>query len=572
MPPQPPHTHGPQSPDSTDPGADTPANASDIADSAEAAATAELQRSAAARTPQSPLAPLSVPVFRMLWLTWLVANTCMWMNDVAAAWLMTTLTSSPVLVALVQTASTLPVFLLGLPSGALADILDRRKYFMVTQFWVAAVAVVLCGVILAGGVSPHLLLALTFANGIGLAMRWPVFSAIVPELVERPHLPAALALNGVAMNASRIIGPLLAGAIIASFGSAWVFVLNAVLSLLAGFTIMRWRRQATPNPLGRERLASAMRVGLQFVRESPPMRAVLWRISVFFLHATALLALLPLVARGLQGGGAGTFTLLLAAMGAGAIGAAMLLPRLRQMMAADQLVTRGTLVQSLASAIVALAPNVYLAVPAMVVAGAAWITVANALVVAAQFALPNWVRARGMATFQMAIMGATAAGAALWGQVAAMSSVPVSLALAAAIGVTVMTLVQRLVSNRHGEEDLSPSRAFNLPQAETPPEAGLRLVTSIEYLIEPTRAAEFRAVMQESRRARLRQGALSWELQHDIADPRRYVERVVDESWTEHLRRFDRVTASDVALRDRKNAFHIGETPPVISRYVVEGD
>jgi MFS family permease len=250
----------------------------------------------------------------------------------------------------------------------------------------------------------------------------------------------------------------------------------------------------------------------------------------------------------------------------------MLLPRLRQMMAADQLVTRGTLVQSLASAIVALAPNVYLAVPAMVVAGAAWITVANALVVAAQFALPNWVRARGMAIFQMAIMGATAAGAALWGQVAAMSSVPVSLALAAAIGVTVMTLVQRLVSNRHGEEDLSPSRAFNLPQAETPPEAGLRLVTSIEYLIEPARAAEFRAVMQESRRARLRQGALSWELQHDIADPRRYVERVVDESWTEHLRRFDRVTASDVALRDRKNAFHIGETPPVISRYVVEGD
>jgi hypothetical protein len=135
-----------------------------------------------------------------------------------------------------------------------------------------------------------------------------------------------------------------------------------------------------------------------------------------------------------------------------------------------------------------------------------------------------------------------------------------------------MALVQRLVSNRHGEEDLSPSRAFNLPQAETPPEAGLRLVTSIEYLIEPARAAEFRAVMQESRRARLRQGALSWELQHDIADPRRYVERVVDESWTEHLRRFDRVTASDVALRDRKNAFHIGETPPVISRYVVEGD
>ncbi|QJY34723.1 MFS transporter [Diaphorobacter sp. JS3050] len=566
MPPQPLHDSGPLSSPPTPPGPDA---ASAAAHTAEAAATAELQHSAAQRAPQSPFAPLSVPVFRMLWLTWLAANTCMWMNDVATAWLMTTLTDSPALVALVQTASTLPVFLLGLPSGALADILDRRRYFMVTQFWVAAVAVVLCVAILWGGLNPYLLLALTFANGIGLAMRWPVFAAIVPELVNRQQLPAALALNGVAMNASRIIGPLVAGAIIASAGSAWVFVLNAVLSLVAGFTIMRWRRQPMPNPLGRERLTSAMRVGLQFVRESPPMRAVLWRISIFFLHATALLALLPLVARDLQGGGAGTFTLLLASMGAGAVSAAMFLPRLRQMMSLDQLVARGTLLQALATAVVAIAPNVYVAVPAMLVGGAAWITTANSLTVAAQLALPNWVRARGMSIYQMSIMGATAVGAALWGQVAALSSVHMSLALAALTGVLVMALVQRLVSNRHGEEDLSASRAFQAPRADSPPAAGLRLVVSIEYFINPARAAEFRAVMQESRRARLRQGALSWELQHDIADPRRYVERVVDESWTEHLRRFDRVTASDVALRDRRFAFHVGDAPPVVSRYVV---
>lgn len=569
MPPQPLHDSGPLSSPPTPPGPDA---ASAAAHTAEAAATAELQHSAARRAPQSPFAPLSVPVFRMLWLTWLAANTCMWMNDVATAWLMTTLTDSPALVALVQTASTLPVFLLGLPSGALADILDRRRYFMVTQFWVAAVAVVLCVAILWGGLNPYLLLALTFANGIGLAMRWPVFAAIVPELVNRQQLPAALALNGVAMNASRIIGPLVAGAIIASAGSAWVFVLNAVLSLVAGFTIMRWRRQPMPNPLGRERLTSAMRVGLQFVRESPPMRAVLWRISIFFLHATALLALLPLVARDLQGGGAGTFTLLLASMGAGAVSAAMFLPRLRQMMSLDQLVARGTLLQALATAVVAIAPNVYVAVPAMLVGGAAWITTANSLTVAAQLALPNWVRARGMSIYQMSIMGATAVGAALWGQVAALSSVHMSLALAALTGVLVMALVQRLVSNRHGEEDLSASRAFQAPRADSPPAAGLRLVVSIEYFINPARAAEFRAVMQESRRARLRQGALSWELQHDIADPRRYVERVVDESWTEHLRRFDRVTASDVALRDRRFAFHVGDAPPVVSRYVVEGE
>lgn len=574
-------------PDSAAPAADSSADApaaasvaaaagvSQAADAAEAAAAEGLRQSAAASAaaaPQSALAPLSVPVFRMLWLVWLAANVCMWMNDVATAWLMTTLTTSPALVALVQTASTLPVFLLGLPSGALADILDRRKYFMVTQFWVAAVAVVLCLAVLAGGLNAWLLLALTFANGIGMAMRWPVFSAIVPELVVRQQLPAALALNGVAMNASRIIGPLLAGAIIASAGSAWVFVLNAVLSLVAGFTIMRWRRQPTPNPLGRERLGSAMRVGLQFVRESPRMRAVMWRISVFFLHATALLALLPLVARDLEGGDAGTFTLLLASMGAGAIGAAMLLPRLRQMMAADLLVARGMLLQAAATATVALAPNIYIALPAMVAAGASWIVTANVLLVAAQFALPNWVRARGMSILQMAMMGATAAGAALWGQVAAITSVHISLGLAAVMGVIVMTLVQRLVSDRQGDEDLSPSRDFKMPQADTPPDAGLRLVTSIEYFINPARAAEFRAVMQESRRARIRQGALSWELQHDIADPRRYVERVVDESWTEYLRRFDRVTASDVTLRDRKFAFHVGEAPPVVSRYVVEGE
>ncbi|WP_343590525.1 MFS transporter [Paracidovorax wautersii] len=570
--PLPPHHPSPLPTPDQPAAASAPSAAARAASAAEAEAAAELQRSTAQRASLSPFGPLSVPVFRMLWLTWLTANTCMWMNDVAAAWLMTTLTTSPVLVALVQTASTMPVFLLGLPSGALADILDRRRYFIATQFWVAAVALLLCVAILAGGMTAPLLLALTFANGIGLAMRWPVFAAIVPELVSREQLPAALALNGVAMNASRIIGPLLAGAIIASAGSAWVFVLNALLSVIAGFVIMRWKRTPSPNPLGRERLSSAMRVGVQFVRESPRMRAVLWRITVFFLHATALLALLPLVARDLDGGGAGTFTLLLASMGAGAIVAALFLPRLRQAMARETLVRRGALLQAAATAVVAVAPNVYVAVPAMVVGGAAWITTANSLTVSAQMALPNWVRARGMSIYQMALMGATATGAALWGHVASMTSVHASLLIAAVTGAAGMLVVQRAAVDRSLEEDLSPSTAFKTPLAPTTPQAGLRLVVSIEYFIDPARAAEFRAVMQESRRARLRQGALSWELQHDISDPRRYVERVVDESWTEHLRRFGRATASDVSLRDRKFAFHTGENPPVVSRYVVEGE
>jgi MFS family permease len=523
----------------------------------------------AAVSSTSPFAPLKREAFRMLWSTWLIANICMWMNDVAAAWLMTSLTTSPIWVALVQTASTLPVFLLGLPSGALADILDRRRYFIITQFWVAAVALLLCFAVLSDVMTPTLLLVFTFANGIGLAMRWPVFAAIVPELVPRAQLPAALALNGVSMNASRIIGPLVAGAVIASAGSAWVFILNAVLSVISAFVIMRWQREHVPSPLGRERLFSAMRVGLQFVRQSARLKAVLLRIFLFFFHSTALLALLPLVARGLEGGDAATFTLLLASMGAGAISTALFLPRLRQAFARDTVVLCGTILQSASTLIVAFAPNVYVAVAGMFLAGMAWLSTANSLSVSAQLALPDWVRARGMSIYQMAIMGGSALGAALWGKVASLGTLQLSLTIAAITGVMAMLCAYRLVVDRSIEEDLTPSRELKAPFAETPPKTGNVLVT-IEYLIDPARAADFGVLMQESRRSRLRQGALSWDLLRDISDPGRYIEQMVDESWTEHLRRFDRVTAADVALRERKLAFHIGETPPLVTRFVLE--
>ncbi|MBG6076042.1 MFS transporter [Polaromonas sp. CG_9.11] len=517
----------------------------------------------------SPWGPIKRPAFRMLWTVWLTANICMWMNDVAAAWMMTSMTSTPLWVALVQSASTLPVFLLGLPSGALADILDRRRYFIMTQFWVAGVATLLCIAVISGVMTPALLLALTFANGIGLAMRWPVFSAIVPELVPRSQLPAALALNGISMNASRIVGPLVAGALIASAGTEYVFVLNAVLSIISGFLIMRWRREHVPSPLGRERLLSAMRVGLQFVSQSTRLRAVLVRVSLFFLHSTALLALLPLVARGLQGGDAGTFTLLLACMGSGAIVAALFLPRLRQMMNRDTLVLRSVMLQSASTFAMALAPNAWVAVPAMVLNGMAWITCANALSVSAQLALPDWVRARGMSMYQMAIMGASALGAALWGQVATVTSVPTALLAAAVSGTVTMLLAQHWVRDLSIEEDLTPSREFKMPVTDAPPGVG-RMVVTIEYLIEPTRADDFLKVMQQSRRSRLRQGALEWEVLRDVNQPGRFIEQIVDESWTEHLRRFDRVTASDVALRERKLAFHIGDGPPLVTRCVVE--
>jgi MFS family permease len=521
---------------------------------------------------QSPWAPLGQPVFRMLWGVWFASNICMWMNDVASAWMMTTLTASPAMVALVQSASSLPVFLLGLPSGALADIIDRRRYLIFTQFWVASVGILLCVVTLVDGMTAPLLLGLTFANGIGLAMRWPAFSAIIPELIERPQLPAALALNAISMNMSRIVGPIVAGALIASLGNAYVFLLNAAISIVSGVFILRWRSEPKVNALPGERFIGAMRVGVQYVRQSRRMHAILLRIFSFFFQAAALTSLLPLLARQLPGGDAGTFTLLLASLGAGAVTVAVNMARVRQWMSGDQLIRNGALLQAASTAAMAFAPNVWVAVPLMFVGGAATIIVANALSVSAQLALPNWVRARGMSIYQMSLMGGGAIGAGIWGQLASQTSLRTSLLVAAVAGALMMTLIRRAHElDVTMEEDLTPSALLKPPVLPVPvdPKAG-PVLTTIEYLIDPARADEVRAVMQQSRRSRLRQGALSWELFRDAAVPGRFVEYIVDESWVEHLRRFDRVTSDDLAWRERRLALHVGEAPPLVTRCIAE--
>jgi MFS family permease len=516
------------------------------------------------------LLPLKGPVFRGLWFAWLAANMTMWMNDVAAAWLMTTLTTSPVMVALVQTASTLPVFLLGVPSGAMADIVDRRRYFAATQLWVSVIALLIAAFALAGLLTAELLLLLTFLNGIGLAMRWPVFSAIVADVVTRDQLPSALALNGISMNLSRVIGPVVAGALLASASPASVFVLNALLAGVAFWLILRWRSAPRASTLPGERFVGAMRVGLQHVRQSPRLRAVIVRVFLFFLQASALVALLPLVARELHGGGPGMFTLLLACVGAGAITAALLFPRWRQRFDREQFVTYGTLVHAAATALVALVPEVWIAVPGCFIAGMAWISTANTLSIAAQLALPNWVRARGMAMYQMALMGGTAFGAMLFGKIAGLTSVPMAIVAAAVIGVVLVPMTRRF-SVEGPEVDFSPAAVRDAPEVaiEIGPDEGPVMVT-VEYLIDPARAADFAALMQLTRAARLRQGALSWGLFRDTSVPGRYVEYFIDESWVEHQRRLERFTAADAELRARRLAFHLGTEPPRLRRYVAD--
>jgi quinol monooxygenase YgiN len=308
------------------------------------------------------------------------------------------------------------------------------------------------------------------------------------------------------------------------------------------------------------------------VRQSQAMRAILLRITAFFLQAIALTSLLPLVAKHMVGGGAGTFTLLLVSMGCGAVVAALVMPRIRAVMDGDVLVRNGTILQALSMLVVAFAPNIYVAAPAMVINGMAVISVANSLAVSAQLTLPNWVRARGMSVYQVALMGGGGIGAAIWGQVATFSDVRTSLVIASIGGVALMLGVCRY-SQRGAidAEDLTPSKAWKAP--DMPP--GIQghdgpVLTTIEYLIDPARAEEFQAVMRETRSSRLRQGALSCELFRDATVPGRYVEHMLDESWIEHLRRFDRVTAYDVALRERRLSFHVGEEVPRLTRSIAE--
>jgi MFS family permease len=513
-------------------------------------------------------APLKNKVFAMLWLAWMTSNICMWMNDVAASWMMTSLSSSATQIALIQTMSNLPVFLLGLPSGAFADILNRKKYFMVTQLWIALNAAVLCFMTFTNSLNAPLLLFLTFTNGIGLAMRWPVFAAIVPDLVVREQLPAALALNGVAMNASRIIGPLIAGALIASAGTEYVFALNMILSLACTVLIWRWKYTSNVSPLPGERFLGAIRVGIQYVKSSMRMRAVLLRVFIFFVQSSALMALLPVIAKDHFNGDAKTFTLLLSCLGFGAIVAASQLPRIRHRYDRNQLVPIAQILQAITAIGVVLAPSLWLAAIMMMFSGGFWILTANSLSIAAQLTLPSWIRARGMSIFQMSLMGGSAIGAAIWGKLTTHTSVTVSVICGSVFGIIAVLLTKHLKLEGGSEEDMTPVCPIEhpTPDRNIALDAGPVMI-SLEYKINPQNIHEFKEVMIRSRDARLRQGAMSWSLFEDAEKEGMMVENFVFETWADYLRRFDRFTTNDLNLQEERFKFHEGvKTPKIIRR------
>lgn len=398
------------------------------------------------RDPATLRATLASPAFARLWLAWLAGNVAMWMHEVTAAWRMAQLTDDPLMVALVQAAGTLPLFLLGLPSGALADRFDRRRVYAVAQAALAVVAIVLAVVAATGTATPMLLLALCVANGIGLAVRFPAFAALVPDLVPVHQLSAALTLNALAMNLTRVVGPLIAGAMIAMLGSAAVFAANALMALVACALVLGARvPQAGPAPVRRVHppLAAAIAEGVRYTVRTPQLRAIVLRAFVFFVQTIGLVALMPLLARRL-GDDATLYTAMLAAAGAGAVLVALALPRLPSVRPRGRVVDASVLAYALATVVAVLASSLWLVLPALALSGAAWLSGVNTLTMSAQLLLPPALRARGMAIYQMSIMGASAGGAALWGALASRSSVATALVASALLGLALLPLTRRL--------------------------------------------------------------------------------------------------------------------------------
>jgi predicted MFS family arabinose efflux permease len=473
------------------------------------------------------------------------------------------------MVAMVQAATSAPVFLLALPAGALADIIDRRRYLIAAQLWMLIVAGTLGVLTLAGITTAPILLVCTFALGIGTAMMMPAWGAIIPELVQRAELPAAIGLNTIGMNVSRSVGPALAGLIVAAAGSGVVFILNALSFLAVISALLIWKREPKVSELPAERVVGAIRAGLRYARHSPELRAVLTRGAAFFIFASASWALLPLIVRKELHRGPSTFGLFLACLGVGAIYGALLLPRLLRHLSRDKIVAAATVLYAIAMLALAHSGNVLAAGAAMLLTGVAWICVVSSLMTAAQTALPGWVRARGLALFWVVFMGGMAAGSALWGQVASWIGIPYALTVSAFGALLGIAATWKFRIGRHDGDDRSPSVHWPSPimSEEVESDRGPVMVT-VEYRIDPSRAGEFTALMQKMRMIRRRDGAFMWELFSDIEQPDRIVECFMVESWIEHMRQHERATVADREVTEEAHSFHLGSRRPKVIHMV----
>jgi MFS family permease len=520
----------------------------------------------------SPWAPLRHPVYASLFAAQLGSHIGTFFQTVAASWLMGDLTTSPTLVALIQTASLLPLLLLGLPAGALADIFDRRLLLIVTQVWMLVCAAALAASTMTDHVTPTVLLALTFALGIGAALMGPAWQAIQPDLVPPREFSQAVALSSLTFNAGRAIGPALAGALVAAAGAEWAFVVNAA-SFLGVLTVLaRWRPARSSVRLSSESLPGAVRAGLRYGVNAPVLRAILVRTLAFATPAAAIQALLPTVVRDQLGRGSGVYGILLGSFGVGAIVAAVLRPRIDARLTGDQSVTTSSLVLAGVLVVVGLVEVPVVVGAALLLGGAAWTTGTVTLNITTQAALPWWVRARGLGLYLVVLSGSIALGSAVWGAVAGWS-IPAAHAVAAA------TLVAGVATSRRWR--LSVVRGLDLRPATTTspivmlepaPEAGPVLVT-VAYRVPQDAHGEFAAMMRRVERDRRRSGAVDWDLYRDLADTDRFLETFTVRTWGEHLRQHERRTRTADVMMQRTREYVEGdiEVTHLVSAYGTSG-
>ena len=514
----------------------------------------------------SAWSPLRYKAFRTLWIASLVSNIGTWLHNTGASWLMTELTPSPTVVALLQTATSLPIVLLALPAGSLADAIDRRTMLLLTQVWLLVVAAGLAVVDLLDWISPAWLLGFTFALGIGTAMHRPVWQAVIPELIPREELSNAIALGGVSINLARAVGPALGGIIVASAGVGAVFLLNAVSFGGMILAIYRWHESPRKNSLPPEHIFGAMITGIRYVKYAPELQAVLIRAAAFIFCGTAFWALLPVVARQelkLDALGYGAIT---GAVGIGAFIGATVLPKIRQRLSLNGLVAIAILIYGGGMLALAYLRNFPLLLGISLIVGVAWIALMSSFNVAAQVVLPAWVRARGLAAYLIAFQGGMAAGSFIWGAVADRIGTASALAIAAVGLILGLCLSLHYQLTKETNLDLSPSLHWSEPIVATTvrPDDGPVLIT-VRYQIEPESKAEFVRSARKLEEIRRRDGAYHWQLYSDVAYPHCYLETFVAHSWIEHLRQHDRFTVADRVIEDRVRSFHVGEEPPKVS-------
>ena len=525
----------------------------------------ESSATAASSQTSSAWSPFRHAAFAVMWTGTVVANIGSWMYSAASGWLMTDLNPDPFVVSMVQVATTLPMFLFAVPAGALADIIDRRKLLIVVEIATTVISAVFAAIVSFGAATVGNLLLFTFLMGAAAALTAPAWQAIVPQLVPRQDLNAAVAANSVGINVSRAVGPALGGVMVARIGIAAPFWFTAVSNLAIIAALVWWhppqkRRQQLPV----ERFGSAVRVGFRFARNNPHLRSTLVRAAAFFLFASAYWALLPLVARSQIAGGPDLYGYLLGAIGASAVGGAFALPWLKAKLGPNRLVAAGTLGTSIAMVLFALAREPVTALVGSIVAGASWIAVLATLNVSAQVALPDWVRGRGLAIFVTVFFGCLSLGSAIWGQVAGVVGLPAAHGLAVIGALVAIPLTWRWKLQTGAGLDLAPSMHWPAPvpshdiQADRGP-----VLVMIEYRIKPEDRVPFLDAIAKLAAERCRDGAFDWGIFEDIAHEGRFVETFMLGSWLEHLRQHDRVTRADRELQELVNRFQIDGAPQV---------